>query len=433
MPTARPAWPTTTRPSVHWAIRGSTVANGSSGSAPRHLVRWARDLLERGGAPSFRRNGTEAFEGHQTPHPTGLVQQGVGGVWAYRGGDTAQEVLDGPPPVGDVQPFGHHVPHPYPRQRGTGPGLLLLGTGHVDHEPAQQHPPQTAGVPGQQAHHAQDDQQETESPPGSGRPDRRPEPIPPPGPQCRAQHPPSVQRGGRHHVEHGQDRVDHRQVDQDAHGERPGTGHRGQPGDPGEDHPDHHTGHRPNERDPQLGPRGTGLTAQSGDPAQQPQGDALHLYAVATRDDRVRHLVGQQRAHEQHRRAQPGQPVGDDRVAGEHHRKLVAGQADHHQQHDAHHAPVQPDPYPGQAPHPDRLRHPQPPRPGWSPHPFLVRAAPGFRPVAAHRSSSGYLRDGHGNHDRCPAHPAPGEAPFPVSGRGKSSAHGRSWLRCTEQ
>ena len=117
----------------------------------------------------------------------------------------------------------------------------------------------------------------------------------------------------------------------------------GQGGQPDEDPAEQQAGQRAGAGDPRLGGRARRFAAQFGDPAEQPQGDALHRNPVTAGHQRVRQFVGQQRGQVHGGGQDSGQHVGQRGLVRVDRREVPGGQAERDQSENDRSAPVHPD------------------------------------------------------------------------------------------
>lgn len=175
--------------------------------------------------------------------------------------------------------------------------------------------------------------------------------LPRHGPQRRPENPAAVKGCGGHEVEDAQYAVDPRQPAEGGDDELGAAG-RSDPG--GEEREGGRQGEAdggPDRGDPQIRTRAAGLTPQCGDAAQHPQGEALDFHSFPPGDQRVAHLVGEQRDVEGQPTDQRGDQVGGLASAGRLLGELGGGQAPHHQPEDHERAPVDAQLEPGDPPH----------------------------------------------------------------------------------
>jgi hypothetical protein len=269
-----------------------------------------------------------------------------------------QELLDRLLRIGDEHRTAHHPADRQPAEPPGHVGLLLLGGGGVDEEQADEAQPQSAQpAAGDQLEGAEGDEHEPEEPPRPGRRHRRGPRVAAPPPQQRPQQPAAVERGRRDQVEQGQRDVDDGEVVQDGHGQSAGAGQPRQDGGRREQRGEDETGQRADTGDAELRPRGPRAAAQPGDPAEQPQRDALHLDPVAPGDQRVGQLVREERGEEGRRGHQGGGGVGQAAAAGQDQREPAQRQATGDDQHDHQDAGVHADPDAGDAAQTEGLVH----------------------------------------------------------------------------
>jgi hypothetical protein len=206
----------------------------------------------------------------------------------------------------------------------------------------------------------QRDAQEAEHAPGLRCLHGCPLPVAAPPPQNRPQYSAAVQRRPRQQVEHRENEVDdtqpgqHRRANGGVAGQARLRGHCGQSQ---EQQSQRDANRGPDRSDSEFSAWVVSLPLKPGHTAEHPQRDAIYPHIVALRDQRVRHLVREQR-EEEHK-------AGDQRRENPPtllHLWLLkweprARQRPHHQSEDDEHAPVQADSDPADSPQPYVLFH----------------------------------------------------------------------------